>query len=172
VKRKSLFGKVGILAMMVALLAGTTGVVYGMWSQSIDIDVSSHTGTLSWNLILATPVAPIGGGSISDSVNGNEIDIGITNNPANLHTYSAPFSIQNTGSIPIKIQSITVIIVSGNAIEVTTANGTVDGLSKGAQLDPGDIKSGNISISINDTVTGSFTFTATVLPVQWNQYVP
>jgi hypothetical protein len=163
-RKKSLFGRVGILALVIALLALGTGAVYGMWSQAVSVNYYATTGTLSWALVAGTPTTTPSGGSITDLVSGNVISVTITN-PSNTYTYTAPFTIKNTGTIPIRIQSITFTSVPTGVTPVMT------GLLKGDQIDPGITKTGQISVGTG-SVSSSFTFNATILPVQWSLYVP
>ena len=114
-KKKSVFGKVGVLALVVLMLALGTGVVYGMWSSTVNINVASKTGTVTWALTGGVPYTSPTGASISDSIsytviNGVVINSVVTvtiTSPSHSYIYYVPLTIQNTGTIPLKIQSIT-----------------------------------------------------------------
>jgi hypothetical protein len=169
-KKKSVFGKLGILALVVLLLALGTGVVYGMWTQTINVDVSSNTGTLTWTVTGGVPYSSPSGGSVSDSITStsvsNTVNVTITN-PNSNDTYYVPITISNTGTVPLIIQSVTFAGAPNGVLPFELQ------LPKGYQLDPGAVQSVTITIGgIPSTVTKTFTFTMTVVPVQWNLYVP
>jgi hypothetical protein len=168
-KKKSLFGKVGILALVILLLALGTGVVYGMWSQTVNINVSSKTGTTTWTLTGGVPYGSPTTGPISDSITStstsNTVKVTITS-PIGNDTYYVPLTIQNTGTIPIIIQSVTFAGAPSGVSPVELV------LPKGTQLDPGATINFPIIIGIPATPPPTFSFTMTVTPVQWNLYVP
>jgi len=86
------------------------------------------------------------------------------------------FDIKNNGTIPLKIQSLTLIPANfTNGLEVTVA---LSQLAKGQQIDPyvtdDDLAQGDIHIHVEQEAGqgASYSFSAELLLVQWNEYKP
>ncbi|MEM2286160.1 MAG: hypothetical protein QXQ89_08125, partial [Ignisphaera sp.] len=77
------------------------------------------------------------------------------------------FNVTNTGTIPVKVQSIT---IDGNGTDWVT----VSGINVGDQIEPGETVECSLKVHLtNDAEQGkTYTFTVEILLVQWNEYKP
>jgi len=164
------------LALLVALVL--TGMGYGVWSDTLTISGPVTTAVvdtqIAWGLSWSNP---IGSGYIYSVPSGMTIDVHVGNAQADTHYYSDINIVNNTGSLPVKIQSIT--ITPAVATWLTYGfNGSVtfDGGTKtpdeviGDQIDPGETKTGEVHVFLDGAPVGSnFDVTVEVEVVPWNQ---
>jgi hypothetical protein len=141
--------KLGLILLVAIMALGALGAAYAAWSQTLNIDANVYTGTLSatiaqtpGQLITATPsyVNCVLGSSGSTST-----DLIVTiRNAAPGAVISVPYTITNTGSIPV-----------GNANVANPNNGY---LSVGGSVgDTGSIAvsgsfSGILTVTVSDAV--------------------
>ena len=176
-KRRGGLAKAGtvFLALLVALVLTSMG--YGIWSDTLTISGTLETGTQSTELTCSGNYTVPAGGLISCSVTDNVLTVTVTNTQLDVNYY-CDFNIQNTGDIPVKIQSIVVSpLPPVEEVEVE-----IQDVAVGDQLEQngvtGDTVYGKVHVSLlpeppdNPSKNTTFTFTVTFSVVQWDQYVP
>ncbi len=142
------------LALLVALVL--TGMGYGIWSDTISISGTIEVGTWGGSLSNPSPTS----GTIVLSTSQNVLTVTITSAEANA-TYTGYFDVNNTGTVPIKIDSITPAGVPG---------GVTDSVSVATQIEPGIPEFGTITVTTGASPpAGVFSFTETFDFVRWNQ---
>lgn len=177
VKKGSSFAKMVIVSVALLVGLGLTSMGYGIWSDTLTISGTLETGTQSTELTCSGNYTVPAGGSISCSVTDNVLTVTVTNAQLDVNYY-CDFNIQNTGDIPVKIQSIVVSSLPPvEEVEVEIQNVAV-----GNQIEQngvtGDTVYGKVHVSLlpeppdNPSKGTTFTFTVTFSVVQWNQYVP
>ena len=140
------------LALIVALML--TGVGYGIWSDTINISAIIETGAWGSELSPGTPDA-----GVSCIIDGNTLHITITDATVGSYSYTN-FDIHNTGTVPIKIQSISI----SSPGEVNT---TVSGISVNDVIDGGATSFGTVNMQV--TVAGTYNVQVTIDTILWNQ---
>ncbi len=149
------------MVLLVAL--GVMGVTYSFWSDTVNITSAVETG--SWGVQVTAGTCSAA--EITDGAAGNVLTVTLTDAPDG--SYDCLFGVENTGSIPIKIQSI---VVSGLPSGVTVD--IIEGVGNGDQIDAYGVVNGKVNFSVDvgsgEVANGSFTVTISVVP--WNQYVP
>ncbi len=163
VLRHSILINTGILVLVLAIAAAAIGVSYSLWSDNLSINNVVRTGTVSDELRDASYHINGDGGAIYASASGNTLTVNI-GRPinANSYSYDAGFNVCNTGTLPLKIQDIS---VSGLSPEVTA---DISEVFKNDQIEPGSYKFGKVSGIVGNEITNS-TFFVTITVVQWNQ---
>jgi hypothetical protein len=164
--------------LMIALMLA--GVSYALWSKTLYIDGTVHAGNVNAEIIAGSSWDTEESGkdvsSIScyvDTGTGHLI-VTVTNAYPCIDYYQA-FSIHCTGSIPVKVQSITVtgntIPASGVAEIIPDPNQNPD-IAVGLQLEQNDYAYGVVHVHLdNHAVQGAtYTFNFEILLVQWNEY--
>ena len=153
-KRRDGLAKVG--TVFVALLAALalTGMGYGIWSDTLSISGTIETGSYGSELSPGTPDA-----GVSCIIYGNTLHITITDATVGLYRYTN-FDIHNTGTVPIKIQSISIL----SPAEVNT---TVSGISVNDVIDGGATSFGTVNMQV--TVAGTYNVQVTIDTILWNQ---
>ena len=175
-KRKGL-GRVGIISVALLLSFCVMGVGYSLWSDTLTIGGTLEMGT--WNDTLVsticwtdppnqenTSVACFLLNTSPDLPNPDCMVITIYDaQPAIL--YNCDFRIENIGTIPTIVQSITITASTDLAV-------TVNGIEKGTPIEPGESVCGTVTALFNDSATWNYDylFTVTILTEKWNQYVP
>ena len=148
---------------------GITGTAYGAWSDILAIGATVNMGTIGAE-VTCDGCSPAG---IQCSVVGsNELELTVTCAQVGV-AYSCAFNITNTGTIPVRIQSIDISGVP-EGVEVE-----IDGVV-GVQIDAGGVLPGVVQVSlpaytppeVNPSEGETFTFTVTFEFVPWNQYIP
>lgn len=160
----------GILCVVLMIALGAIGVTYGgYWSETLDIINTVETGT--WGIEISkgdcgtVTEPPPNSTEISCSVVGNELGVTITNPRVNVGYY-CDFSIENNGTIPVKIQSIAVSTVPGAVVVDITGE-----VAEGVLIDPEEVKYGTVNIDVTNAsgVDDPLSFTVTFSAVPWNQ---
>ena len=161
-----------MVVVLVALLVGLgfMGVGVSYWSQMLNIIGTVDMGTWGVEVTEGTCSPSEGETLISCSASGNELQVAVTSAQVGVNYY-CQFTVTNTGSIPVKIQSIVVDPsppASGVVVEVTDMFGIslID-----IQIDSEQTKDGKVHVYLaDDTSQGqTFSFTVTFNVVQWNQ---
>lgn len=108
--------KIGLIAIVVVLSLGIIGVGYAAWSQTLNANATLNTGSYIINFAGSpTPSPTTGTGTISASASGTTITVGLnTGYPGFSGTVN--YTINNTGTIPAKVTSITLTANSGTII--------------------------------------------------------
>ncbi len=151
--------------MVLVLAIGVMGISYGAWSDTVDIASTVETG--DWGVEVTE-------GTCSDlkitgSATGNVLTVTVTNGVPD-SAYDCGLTVSNTGSIPIKIQSIDIDksgLTKPGEVTITTP-----GIALGDQIDEGIPQNGTVHVSLTNDAETTFIFTVTFNVVQWNQYVP
>lgn len=155
-------GKMGLLTLALVVTLGMMGVAYAKWSDTVTINGTVNTGTISAVQSPGSCYTDPTGGFINWSTS-NEVTI---TNPDDDYVYYAEFSIYNDSTVPVKVQCITVSsLPPGVSAEVT-------GVGKGDQIHPTGTEQGKVKITLSTGNYVTFSFTVTVETVAWNQYVP
>jgi hypothetical protein len=183
--------KIGFIVLALVLALGAIGAGYAAWSQSFTIGGTVDTGTyvLSIAQTPAASVTPVQNvatcsvGTVTSTGNGAGFSINIANGFPGL-TYTIPYVISNTGSIPAKVTGFTfadgtgtpVAYTGGNTVAFTLKDAGTDTFTVNASISgiaTNDIiaatsgtKSGNLVVTIPATLTtgelanhsGNFTF--------------
>ena len=97
----------GIVSVALLVGLGLTSMGYGIWSDTLNFDATVGIGTQSTELTCSGNYTVPAGGLISCSVTDNVLTVTVTNAQLDVNYY-CDFNIQNTGTIPVKIQSIVV----------------------------------------------------------------
>ena len=165
-RRRDRFPRLGLLAIALLLGLCVTGIGYAAWTDQVTIQGSVETATIE---VALSPGACSNPGTISCSVDSeapHTLVVTLTNPPAG--NYTCDFTIVNTGTIPVRIQSI---IQSGNH------NGTasVTGVARGTQIEQAggspDSVQGTVTVEVQTSCEGTFELEVAFTFVQWNLYV-
>lgn len=155
---------------MIALMA--VGLGYGMWSKTLDINGTVNTGKVDAGFAHVacsdTGTDPgydkdVASCSVELSADTETMTVTI-DNAYPCYTCVITYDIVNTGTIPVKIQSITVT----NPDEVTV---TIESPKVGDQIDAGHPEAGNLLIHVEQAADpgATYTFSVEILLVQWNE---
>lgn len=165
--------KIGLICLALVLTLGLMGVGYAMWSKTLDISGTVNTGEV--NAIFTTATCTEDPEAEGKDVGSCEVlgagtqtlTITITNGYP-CYGCTVDFTVDNTGTIPVKVQSLSAI---GAPSEITV-NWT--GLICGTQIEPGMSAPGDIHVHVEQSAAelATYTFSAEILLVQWNEYTP
>lgn len=179
---------IGMFAALMLALA-MTGVAFAMWDKTLYIDGTVSTGEVDAEFTLAFSdddgmVNDMSKDSLDDGKDPPTKDkdvaktiVEIDSDPQRLIvtiTNAYPsyeptiwFDIKNTGSIPVKIQSITIT-------EPAEVPVTITEIMNGQQIDADETVQGDIELHIEQIALESttYTFTIEIYLVQWNEYAP
>ena len=161
--------------LMVALMA--VGFAYAMWDKTLFIDGTVNTGEVDAYFTTATSNDPPG--TIDP---GYDKDVGCTEvigereqtlivtvtNGYPCYSSRIDYTIDNIGSIPVKVQSFTVTVPPA---EVTV---TITEIAVGTQIDADQSVPGSIVIHVEQEADelAQYTFSVEIYLVQWNEYSP
>jgi hypothetical protein len=133
------------------------GVGYSAWTETIN--VYGTVETASWGIGLSDPVATSVNITLS-VVPPNILNVSVSYAKAGTD-YTGTFKVNNTGTVPINIESIDFDLPPN-------VTASVSGVSEGDQIDPGETKSASVSTS--SSIDGnSYDFTVTFDFVLWNE---
>lgn len=184
--------KIGLICLALVMALGALGVGYAMWDKTLFIEGTVNTGEVN---ALWTSAFNFDGpgekdlnfdGSRKDKDVGETIVTGVGTQTlviTILNGYPCYFNdieyhFQNTGTVPVKIQSITLTPLD---FTLASAMGADDGElwvvfydGIGSQLEPGDTATGSFLLHVEQCAAEleTYTFTVEVLLVQWNEYIP
>jgi hypothetical protein len=167
---------VGMFAvLMIALMA--IGFAYGLWSKTLYINGTVNTGSVNAefaNVVCSdTGVDPgydkdVASCNVVLSDDKQTMTVTISN-AYPCYSCKITYNVVNTGTIPVKIQSITVTNPNSDKLTVT-----VTGIAKGDQIDAGESKAGDLEIHVEQAAAqgATYTFSVEIYLVQWNEYTP
>lgn len=171
--------KFGVLfvAMLVAL--GLVGATYAYWSDSLSISGSVSTGNLDVKLNSTTQSSDSDDtmqynvGSVTCSVDPNDDDRATVTITDAYPDYQATctFTIENTGTIPAKIMDISVTDNSGNPLDTSVLDVTVNGLSEGDVIEAGASQMFKVVTTVGQNAAegASYSYTITIDVGQFNE---
>jgi len=151
-----------MLSIALLLSLCVTGVGYSAWTDTVSIGGTVETGYIGVVLSPGACSPPI-----SCSVGAPHI-LGVTLSNPGAGNYTCGFTITNTGTIPVKIQSIDASgVPNGVAVSVT-------GVSEGTQIEQAGVYQysfdGKVTVNVPTSCEGAFSFNITFSFVQWNLY--
>jgi len=165
-RRRNRFSQLGALSIALLLSLCVTGIGYAVWWDTASIEGTMRMGYIEVDLSPGDCSAP----EITCSVSApHTLVVTLTN--ALSGTYACGFTITNTGTIPVKIQSID-IDTSGVP---TGAEVFVSGVAVGtpqieqAGVDPDSVE-GAVIVTVPASCEGTFSFSVAFSFVQWNLY--
>jgi hypothetical protein len=157
---------IGMFATLAIALA-ITGFAFAHWSETLYINGTVHTGTLSaaWSIHdnWDTERVDKDYSHIEATIDGDNLVVTVANAYPCIDYY-VRFDIKNTGTIPMHIDNV--IIDNPNPITVSVENlGTLP-----VQVHPGDEATGVLHVHVEQEAleNTTYTFTVTVIIDQWN----
>lgn len=162
--------KIGILALVLVFVLGTLGVGYAMWDKTLFIDGTVNTGEVDAIFTTAECVEDpeaegkdVGSCTLT-GVGEQTLTITITNGYP-CYGCTVNFTVDNIGTIPVKVESFD---LSGVPPEITV---TWTDLVLGTQIEPNGSVPGDLHIHVLQTADelATYTFSAKILLVQWNE---
>lgn len=182
-------GKTSTLFVALMLTMLTIGMSYALWDKTLYIDGTINTGEVNAVWIGAfnfdQGLDPNCDGSFKDKDVGSTTVTGVgtqTLTVTIINGYPCYFNdiqieYENTGTIPVKVQKITI-----TPIDFTLASGcgendgevwvaVINGI--GTQLHPGDQAGSSFKVHVEQMAEelATYTFTVGIQLVQWNEYV-
>lgn len=156
-----------VTSLLVVMLV--LGVSYALWSANLYVSGVVNTGTVSVAIEAGdgydTEPEEKDVSCISAYVEGDTMYVTIDNAYPCI-TYTQEFTVANTGSIPVIVQSIT---IEGNA----SAWVEVSGISVGDQIEPEEEVECLLTVHLDNSAEQgmTYTFIVTISFVQWNEFV-
>lgn len=153
-----------LLVVMLAL-----GVSYALWSTNLYVSGTINTGTVSAMIVAGdswdTEPEEKNVSCISCYVDEDGVLIVTVSNAYPCISYYQEFNVTNTGTIPVKVQSIA---INGDA----SAWVAVSGIAVGDQIEPGQEVACLLTVHLdNEAEQGTtYTFTIEIVLVQWNEF--
>lgn len=156
--------------LMIALMLA--GISYAMWDKTLYIDGTVHTGEVdaiftNYYCEEAPEVEgkDVGSCSVVEGVDNQHLVVTI-NNGYPCYTCTVYFTIWNRGTIPVKVQSLTVVTPPPEI------DFTFSGIAVGDQIDGDDTQTGSIIIHVDQSADelATYTFSIEIYLVQWNEY--
>jgi hypothetical protein len=163
-RKRNRFSWLGTLLIALLLALCVTGVGYAAWTDEVTIDGTANLGYVEVVLSPGACSAP----EITCSVLAPHTLV-VTLTDAPLSTYTCGFTITNTGTIPVKIQSI---VTSGvpTGVEVSVPGVVKDMQIEQAGVYPDSVE-GIVIITVQESCEGTFSVNVAFLFVQWNMYI-
>ena len=154
-KRRGRFARLTtvFLALLVALVL--TGMGYGIWSDTLTLSTTLEMGT--WDAHLSPGVPDAG---VSCNIIGDTLYITITGATVGSYSYTN-FDVHNNGTVPVKIQSISISSPAG----VTTG---VSGISVNNVIDGGETLFGTVNMGVT-VAAESYGVQVTINTILWTQ---
>jgi len=173
-------GRTAALFLTVLLVSSMVGAAYAMWDKTLYINGEVNTGEVSLEIISVgsdDPPGTIDPGKDKDvgwttaTIGADKQTITVTiHNAYPCYEVYVHFTVHNIGTIPVKLQSITV---------TAPPCLTVEGWNKlGEQIDPhpsaNDRSDNTVYVHVEQGAGqgSTYTFTVKFYYVQWNEYVP
>lgn len=165
------FTKVAVLFLVLAIALAGIGVGAAMWSKTLHIDGTVNTGEVNaiFTTANSTEDEEFEGKDVgSCSVTGagtQTLNITI-NNGYPCYGCTVNFTIDNIGTIPVKVQSFNTSAVPA------CLNVTWPGLVIGTQIHPGGDVPGSMYIHVEQCADelATYNLSAEIYLVQWNEY--
>jgi hypothetical protein len=157
--------------LMIALMVA--GLAYAMWDKTLFIDGTVNTGEVDAVFTTATcnddgidPGYDKDVASCSVTGIGEQTLVVTITNGYPCYTCTLSFTIDNIGTIPVKVQSLTVVTPPPEI------GFTFVGIAVGDQIDGGLSQPGSIEIHIEQEAAelATYTFSVEIYLVQWNEY--
>ena len=164
-RKRNRFARLGMLSIALLLSLCVMGIGYAGWTDTVSIDGTMKMGYIE----VALSPGACSSSNISCSLSAPHT-LHITLTYPEPGTYTCGFTIDNTGTIPVKIQSID-IDTSGvpGGVEVS-----VLGVAEGDQIEQagvdGDSVEGMVEVIVPEGGSVSFSFEVAFSFVQWNLY--
>ena len=175
--------RIGVLAMALLLALGAMGVGYAMWYDDLYIRGYVGTGSTDAGLACADPCCSVVPATANTSIGCTKtasmtLDIKVTNAQYNITPslnprYYCDFNVSNTGTLPIKIQSVTLAQSDTSSDPYPGVSAAIIILPDPTMLDYGETTTtaGKVHIYLTSEASVGlpleYTLTATVL--LWNQ---
>jgi len=161
------FAPLGLLSIVLLLALCLTGVGYAAWTDELTIDGTAEIGYVE---VVLSPGACSAPGIITCSVTDPHTLVVTLTSPG-AGNYACGFTIENTGTIPVKIQDID-IDTSGVPAGVEVS---VSGVAVGTQIEQlgvePDSVEGVVHVTVQEACTVTFSFSVAFSFVQWNLYI-
>jgi len=167
--------KIGLLCLALVLALGVMGVGFALWDKTVYIEGTVNTGEVNMEVLSAASDDPSGSidpgkdkdvGMTTAQINEDKqrVTVTVTNGYPCYEVY-LHFSVQNVGTVPVRLQAINVI----NLNPCITVEAW-DGL--GEQLEPGDRRDNSMRIHVEQCADelATYTFTVEFYYVQYNEY--
>jgi len=162
--KRNRFSRLGTVCITLLLALCITGVGYAAWTDEVIIEGTADLGYVDVVLSVGACSGPEITGSVSPP---HTLVVTLTDAPPG--TYTCGFTVTNTGTIPVKIQSITMSGVPAG-VEVS-----VLGVAEGVQIEQAgvypDYVEGTVQVIVLDGCIASCSFEIPFSFVQWNMYV-
>jgi hypothetical protein len=163
-RKRNRFSRLGMVGITLLVALCVIGVSYAAWTDEISI---YETASLGYIELVLSP------GACSDleitcSVSApHTLVVTLTNPQAG--NYTCGFTITNTGTIPVKIQSIVPSSVpAGVAVSVL-------GVTEGTQIEQAGVHpdsfDGAVMVAVQQSCGGTFSVNVDFSFVQWNMYI-
>ena len=163
-RKRSRFSRLGTLSIALLLALCVTGVGYAAWTDEVSIDGTANLGYVEVVLSSGACSDP----QITCSVSAPHTLV-VTLTGAQPGTYTCSFTITNTGTIPVKIQSI---VTSGVPAGVEVS---IPGVVKGTQIEQAgvypDSVEGMVIAIVQESCQETFSVNVAFTFVQWNMYI-
>ena len=162
-RRRGKFSRLGLLPIALLLALCVTGVGYAAWTDEVYI-----VGTVGMGYIGVVLNPDVCSSPVTCSVSSpHTLHVTFSNPQAG--NYTCSFTIMNTGTIPVKIQSIdTSGVPNGVVVSVT-------GVMKGTQIEQDGVHpdsfDGAVMVTVEESCGGTFSLNVTFSFVQWNMYI-
>jgi len=164
-KKSNRFSRLGMLSVALLLALCVTGVGYAAWTDTAVIDGTMEMGHIEVELSPGVCSNP----QITCSVSAPHTLV-VTLADAPPGTYTCGFTITNTGTIPVKLQSIDISGVLPPGVEVSVL-GVVEGMQvEQAGVYP-DSVDGMVLVIVLESCIVSCSFEVAFSFVQWNMYI-
>lgn len=158
-RKRSRFARLGLLSIALLVSLCVMGIGYAGWMDAVSFDVMMKTGYIE---VVLSPGQGDPLGDVTASIVGHTIDIEVEAGGEGEYKYSN-FDIRNVGTIPVKIQNISVVCSGGLEAEVS-------GVKVGTQIEQsgvaGDTRYGTVVMTVPGA--GNYSCEVTFSFVQWN----
>jgi hypothetical protein len=173
-KEKGVLPKVGIILLAVFASVVLSGVGFATWTDRIEVQGVLNTGVIDSEVSITTwvPFSDMTCGVddlyVEQIPNPDTVTVTILE-PAALGQYFCDFKLANTGTIPIKIETIE--IDYGNLPDGSTVMVVGPGMAEGQQVDGVEHVLGQIFAALPDTIDPGidYTFSVTLIVDRWNK---
>ncbi|MCK4580918.1 MAG: hypothetical protein KAU10_06165 [Dehalococcoidia bacterium] len=165
-RRRNRFSRLGLLSLALLLSLCVTGIGYAVWWDTTSIEGTMRMGHIEVVLSQGICSDP----AITCSVpTPHTLVVTLTNGPGG--TYVCGFTVTNTGTIPVKIQSIDIDPAGiPDGVDVSVSGVAEDTQIEQAGVHP-DSVAGAVFVTVPAGCEGMFSFSITFSFIQWNLYV-
>lgn len=160
-RKRNRFARLGMLSIALLLSLCVMGIGYAGWTDTVSVDVTMKMGYIE---VVLSEGQGFPSGNVTASIVGHTIDIEIEAGDEGEYEYRN-FDIHNLGTIPVKIQDISIVPSGGLVAEVS-------GVEVGTQIEQSGVAPDTVYGTVVMTVTGAgiYTCEVTFYFVQWNLY--